>query len=55
LESLSEDALSALFLFRSKVKLEQEVVIVGASDAVMSTFTSGDSSTGGEFVYLETL
>jgi mannose/cellobiose epimerase-like protein (N-acyl-D-glucosamine 2-epimerase family) len=55
LESLSEDALSALFLFRSKVKLEQEVVIVGASDTVMSTFTNGDSSTGGEFVYLETL
>jgi mannose/cellobiose epimerase-like protein (N-acyl-D-glucosamine 2-epimerase family) len=55
LESLCEEAISELLFFRSKVRLDQEVVIVGANDAVKRAFASADLSTGGEFVHLDSV
>ena len=53
LESLCEEAINELLVFRSKVKLEQQVVIVGANEKVRRAFASADSSNGGEFIHLE--
>ena len=53
LESLCEEAFNELLFFRSKVKLDQQVVIVGANENVKRAFASADSSTGGEFIHLE--
>lgn len=53
LESLCEEAFNELLFFRSKVGLNQQVVIVGANEKVKQAFASADSSTGGEFIHLE--
>jgi len=53
LESLCEEAINELLFFRSKVKLDQQVVIVGANEKVKQAFASADASTGGEFIHLE--
>jgi mannose/cellobiose epimerase-like protein (N-acyl-D-glucosamine 2-epimerase family) len=55
LDSLCEDALNEFLFFRSKVRLDQEVVIVGANEKVKRAFANADSSTGGEFIHLESV
>jgi mannose/cellobiose epimerase-like protein (N-acyl-D-glucosamine 2-epimerase family) len=55
LESLCEEAINELLFFRSKVKLDQQVVIVGANENVKRAFTSADLSTGGEFIHIESV
>jgi mannose/cellobiose epimerase-like protein (N-acyl-D-glucosamine 2-epimerase family) len=54
LDSLSEEAINEFLFFRSKVRLDQEVFLVGANDVVKHSFDSADRSTGGEFIHLET-
>jgi anti-anti-sigma regulatory factor len=53
LESLCEEAFNELLFFRSKVKLDQQVVVVGANERVKQAFASADASTGGEFIHLD--
>ena len=53
LESLCEEAFNELLFFRSKVGLNQQVVVVGANERVKRAFASADASTGGEFIHLE--
>ena len=53
LESLCAEAVNELLFFRSKVRLDQEVVIIGANESVKRAFASADRSTGGEFIHLE--
>ena len=48
LESLCEEAFNELLFFRSKVKLDQQVVVVGANERVKQAFASADASPGGE-------
>jgi mannose/cellobiose epimerase-like protein (N-acyl-D-glucosamine 2-epimerase family) len=55
LDSLSEEAVNEFLFFRSKVRLDQEVFLVGANDIVKRSFDSADRSTGGEFIHLETV
>lgn len=54
LDSLSEEAVNEFLFFRSKVRLDQEVFLVGANDVVKRSFASADRSSGGEFIHLET-
>ncbi|MGO9156126.1 AGE family epimerase/isomerase [Mycobacterium sp.] len=53
LESLSEEAVSVFIFFLGKVRLDQEIHIVGANDAVKQAFASIDSALSNKFIHLD--
>jgi mannose/cellobiose epimerase-like protein (N-acyl-D-glucosamine 2-epimerase family)/anti-anti-sigma regulatory factor len=53
LESLSEEAVSEFIFFLGKVRLNQELHIVGANDAVKHSFMSIDSMLSDKFIHLD--
>ena len=55
LESLSEEAVSVFIFFLGKVRLDQEIHIVGANDAVKQAFASIDSALSNKFIHLDSV
>ena len=55
LESLSEEAVSEFIFFLGKVRLNQEIHIIGANDAVKQAFMSIDSMLRDRFIHLDSV
>jgi anti-anti-sigma regulatory factor len=55
LESLSDEAVSEFIFFLGKVRLNQELHIVGANDAVKQAFMRIDAMLGDRFIHLDTV
>ena len=53
LESLSAEAINVFIFFLAKVRLNQEIHIVGASDAVKQAFVKADPALSDRFIHLD--
>jgi len=55
LESLSPEAINVFIFFIAKVRVNQEIHIVGASDAVKQAFMKADPALSNKFIHLDSM